>query len=80
MRPILLEVPRVVGLLRSGGRQRQQVRSRHVHDASWAEQASEVPQHILWVCDVFDGLQKGDRVARCGFTVVFDHRTSEANR
>jgi hypothetical protein len=60
---VLAQVPRVVGLLRALGRQRQPVRGRHVADFRRLRKPGEQRPRIL---NVLDRLQKDDRVARAG--------------
>ena len=65
-RAVLVHVPGVVGLLRPGRRQGQQVRGRDVGDAAGRQHRLEVLEDRAGVLDVLDRLQEDDRVAGLG--------------
>jgi hypothetical protein len=60
----LAHVPGVVGLLRAGRREREQVRRRDVGGAARPQDRAEVVEHGLRVLEVLDRLEEDDRVAR----------------
>src|SRR3954454_9006131 len=63
---VLLHVPGVVRLLRSGRRQRQQVRRRDVGDAALRQHRLEVLEDRAGILDVLDRLQEDSAVAWLG--------------
>ena len=59
---VLAQVEGVVGLVRAGRGQGEQVRGGEVHGAAGAEQRAEVHQHLLGALHVLDRLQEHHRV------------------
>jgi hypothetical protein len=74
---VLLHVPRVAGLLRSVGRERQHVRRRDVCRAARAQHRAQVVEDLARVLHVLDRLEEDDRVARR--TVGLDEVADEAH-
>src|SRR6185295_9526943 len=66
LRAVLVDVPRVVGLLGAQRRQGEQVRRRDVGDAAWRQHGPEVLEDRPRVLDVLDRLQEDDRVTGLG--------------